>query len=124
MSPNGNPFSRIGEAIANNPLQAATIAAGAIAGSHQTPGTTTTTQSKTDPRFDPYLYGQGGLLESAKSWFDANKTGINPTMQSGWDRQLGLLRDPNTAAQIAQMQQSSAGLLGTPVRGNGYGMKR
>lgn len=94
--------------------------AGAIAGSQKSGGGTTTAQSKTDPRLDPYLYGDHGILRAAADWFKENKNGINPVMQQGWDMQLGLLRDPALMQQLGDIRTRAMGLLSTPVAPSGY----
>lgn len=96
--------------------------AGAIAGSQKSGGGTTTAQSKTDPRIDPYLYGDQGILRSAADWFAANRSGVNPAMQQGWDMQLGLLRDPALMSQLGQLRSGGLGMVNAPVAGNGYGL--
>ena len=95
-------------------------AIGAIAGGTKTSGPTTTQQSKTDPRMDPYIYGDNGILANAQSLYSANKTGINPTMQAGWNAQLGLLQDPNVAAQLSNIRGNGLLSMNRPIAGNPY----
>jgi hypothetical protein len=76
--------------------------AGAIAGSQPNGGGTQTTQQRTDPRFDKFLYDQY-LPEWGRS-FDANKSGVNDTMRAGWQQQLGILNDPQIAQQLSGMR--------------------
>jgi hypothetical protein len=99
-------------------LKAGGLIGGAIAGSKETPGDVTTQQSKTDPRVDPYIYGDNGVLKQAQDWYTANKSGVNPNMQAGWDARLGLLSDSALQAQIAKIKAGSQGLLSAPIAGN------
>lgn len=126
QGPGGSPInaSQVASALPwKDILQAGTIAAGALAGSQPGGGGTATTQSRTDPRIDPYIYGDDGLLAQAKQWYQANN-GPNANQQAGWNAQLGLLNDPAAITRRQQMSQSSMGLLSTPVAGNGFGMPR
>lgn len=116
----GGLLSSIGNAIANNPLQAAVIGAGAVSGAQPSGGGTQTTSRNIDPRMDEFLYGNGGLLGQMKDWYTANKSGTNPTIQEGQNMQLGLLRDPNTMADLGRLRQSSMGLLGGSIAGNPF----
>ena len=77
---------------------------------------TATTQSRTDPRMDPYIYGTGfgdpnSILGAAFNQFKANPTGINPTMQQGLDMQRSALLDPKYAQGYQQMRDFGASLL-------------
>jgi hypothetical protein len=101
-------------------LKAAGIIAGAVAGSKTQPGDVTSTQNRMDPRMDPYVYGDQGILKAASDWYAANKSGSNDTMNQFRNKQLGLLNDPALAQQIAAMQQGAAGLLNSPIAGNPY----
>lgn len=116
----GGLLSGIGSAIANNPLQAATIGMGAIGGAQGGGDQTATTQSRTDPRIDKFLYGNEGILQAASDWYSQNKTGANDTMRAGWNQQLGLLQDPRTMQGLQGLQQSAQGLLGTRIAGNPF----
>jgi hypothetical protein len=52
---------------------------------------------------DNYLYGTGGLLPEAMNWYNQNKSGVNPTMQQGWNMQLGILTDPRVSQTLGGM---------------------
>jgi hypothetical protein len=99
-------------------LKAAGLIGGAYLGSQTQPGETITQQSKTDPRVDPYIYGDQGVLKSAQDWFLANKSGVNPTMQQGWDTRLGLLTNPATMSGLQGLQKNAMGLLSNPIASN------
>jgi len=99
-------------------LKAAGLIGGAYLGSQTQPGDTITQQSKTDPRVDPYIYGDQGVLKSAQDWFLANKSGVNPTMQQGWDTRLGLLTNPATMSGLQGLQKNAMGLLSNPIASN------
>jgi hypothetical protein len=101
-------------------LKAAGVIGGAIAGSKEVPGETTTQKTTTDPRLDPYLYGDQGLFPQAQQWYGANKTGVNANRQAGWDTQIGLLTDPALQAQIAKLKLGTQGLLNSPVASNPF----
>lgn len=116
----GGLLSGLGSAIANNPLQAAAIGLGAIGGAQGQGEQTATTQSRTDPRIDPHLYGDQGVLKAASDWYGQNKSGANDTMRAGWNQQLGLLQDPRTMQGLQGLQQSAQGLLGTRIAGNPF----
>lgn len=105
--------------LTGNQLLGGAAAIGAVAGAQGTPAQTQTTQSKTDPRFDPYLYGSGGLLQAAQDTYNANKT-PNAAMQAGWNQQLGLLNDPTVANQLQQFRTQGAGLLGGSIAQNPF----
>lgn len=97
------------------------IAGGLTGGQDQT----ATTQSRTDPRFDQYLYGSGygdinSLLGAAQNQFKANPSGINPTMQQGLDMSKAALTDPAYAQAYQQMRNVGGGLLGGQVAGNPF----
>lgn len=100
-------------------IKAGIIGAGAIAGSQESGGDTVTRQSKTDPRMDPYIYGDGGILKELQSWYGANKA-PNANMQAGWDQQLGLLKDPAIAQQMASMRNQAFQGSQAPVAGNPF----
>jgi hypothetical protein len=101
---------------------------GGLLGATQGGGNNTaTTQSRTDPRFDSYLYGTGAgdtnsLLGAAQQLWQQNRTGLNPTMQAGLDMQRNALQDPAYAQGYTQMRNVGSGLLGGPVAGNPFTM--
>lgn len=93
--------------------------AGAVAGSQPTTSTSTN-QSKLDPRMDPYIYGPDGVLPAAQDWYKANKTGLNDQMRQGLATQTAVLNDPATMAGYKQMQGLGSGLLSLPIAGNPF----
>ncbi len=92
---------------------------GGLLGSQPTT-TTSTNQSKLDPRMDPYIYGPDGVLPAAQEWYKANKTGLNDQMRQGLATQTAVLNDPATMAGYKQMQTLGSGLLSAPVAGNPF----
>lgn len=94
-------------------------AAGAIGGFKPSDGETITSQSKTDPRIDPYIYGDGGILKELQGWYQANK-GPNENQQAGWQKSLGLLNDPALSNELGTMRSNAFGMLGNPVAGNPF----
>lgn len=93
--------------------------AGAVLGSKPTT-TTSTNQSRLDPRMDPYIYGPDGVLPAAQEWYKANKTGLNDQMRQGLATQTAVLNDPATMAGFKQMQGLGSGLLSAPIAGNPF----
>lgn len=86
---------------------------------------TATTQSKTDPRFDQYLYGTGygdqnSILGAAQKLWQDNRSGLNPTMQQGLDMQRSALLDPAYAQSFQQMRSAGNGLMSQGVAGNPF----
>ena len=78
---------------------------GAAAGAQGQDKTTTETR-KTDPRVDPYLFGnngQPGLLQYAYN-------------------QLSRDQSPESLANLEKMKSTGMGLLSQPVAGNGFGL--
>jgi hypothetical protein len=67
-----------------------------------------TSERRTDPRVDPYLFGGGG----------------NPGLLGYTQQQLAQQMAPGGMAGYDQMQSVGRGLLGTPVAGNGTGAMR
>lgn len=97
----------------------AAIGLGAAAGS--TPTTTSNTnQSKTDPRLDPYIYGDQGILAQAQQWQQANKTGLNPQMLQGLNMQYNVNSSPENMGAYQQMQRLGSGLMSSPIAGNPF----
>lgn len=94
-------------------------AAGALAGAKGSGGETLTSGSKIDERLDPYIFG--GLLPAASDWFSANKTGVNPAMQQGWDMQMGLLQNPALMQELASMRSGALARSQAPVARNPFG---
>lgn len=80
---------------------------------------------KMDPRMDQYVYGSGvgdpsSLLGAAQKQFQANPSGINPTMQQGLDMQRSALTDPAYAQSYQQMRGLGSSLMSQPVAGNPF----
>jgi hypothetical protein len=83
---------------------------------------TTTQQSRLDPNMQRLLYGdngQGGLLNQANAFFQANR-GINPTAQQGLNMSKAFFTDPSYAQGYGQLRSQGLGLLGQPVAGNPF----
>jgi hypothetical protein len=99
---------------------------GAAAGAASGGGTTTaTTQQKMDPRMDQYIYGTGkgdpnSLLGAAWNQFQANPSGINPTMQAGLDMQKAALTDPAYGQAYTNMRNVGNGLLSQGIAANPF----
>lgn len=95
--------------------------AGALAGASSGGQTNTaTSQSKTDPRLDPYLYGDNGILKAVQDQYLKNPGGINPTMQQGFDMSKAALTDPAYSQGYQQMRQMGQGLLNQGVAPNPF----
>ena len=82
-------------------------------------GAEATQQSKIDPRMEAMLYGSGGLLGQAQSYFNANKN-PNADMVAGADMRRKFLTDPSYAQGYGQLKTQGLGLLGGGVAGNPY----
>jgi hypothetical protein len=82
----------------------------------------TVTQTRTlDPRLDAAAFGSGGLLDSAKTWFDANKaTGQNDAMRAAHTQLRNVFSSPEYLGLQAQQANSARGLLGGSVAGNPF----
>lgn len=79
-----------------------------------------TSQSKTDPRIDPYIYGDDGYLKALQAKYNANPSGINATMQQGLDIGKANLTDPQYAQTYQNMRSFGNGLLSQPMAGNPF----
>lgn len=103
----GNALGGIGSKLidsATSPSGIATLI-GAGLGAASGGGTNTaTTQSKTDPRIDPFIYGDQGVLQNAQKLYQQNPSGINSTMQQGLDMQRSALNDPAYAQSYQNMR--------------------
>jgi hypothetical protein len=84
-------------------LGPAAMALGALSGSQGTKTSETSTR-KTDPRVDPYMFGDGS----------------NPGLLGYTQQQLARDQSPQNQAQLDQMKQIGMGLLSPPVAGNGF----
>ena len=116
----GGTGSAVSSLVSNPWIQGAGLLAGAVGGATGGGASTTTSQSKTDPRIDPYIYGDQGILPAAAQWFDANRTGVNPTMRAGWDMQLGLLQNPAVLGQLSGLLAQAGQGAAMPVAGNPF----
>lgn len=107
-------------AAAPDLLKLGTIAAGAAAGAQEQPGETATNTRTLDPRIDPRVFGDGGLLSNADQWYQQNKSGQNDQMRQAQEWMRGLLSSPQATQGIAQMAQTGQGLLSAPIAGNPF----
>ena len=122
----GGGLPSLGGLLGNsNVLKGLGTIAGAIGGAK--PSTDKVSQTvKLDPRLDAALYGK--FLPAVTQWAQSNMGGVTPNMQAGWDRQLGILNNPqiqqqmsglmNQANTMAQLQQRA--MPQTPVAKNPY----
>ena len=98
--------------------------AGAVSGFQGAPGGTTTTQRTLDPKLQTAYFGAdgaGGLLGSAKSWFDKYKdTGMNDAMSSANAWQRGILQDPGLKAGLFSQGGNGVSLMSQPRATNPF----
>lgn len=122
----GQAVGQVADLVGGGSNLAAII--GGIAGATQGGGNNTATrQTRTDPRFDAYLYGTGpgdtnSLLGAAQQFWQQNRSGLNPTMQAALDMQRSVLQDPAYAQSYTNMRDVGSGLLGRQVAGNPFTM--
>lgn len=83
---------------------------------------TATTQSRTDPRFDPYLYGDNGFLSQLQQQFNATKSGTNADITAGQNMLRSLYTSPEYSQGYQDMRTAGQGLLGRGVAGNPFTM--
>ncbi len=67
---------------------------------------------------DPYVYGNGGVLPSASSWYQSNASGLNPQMLTGMNNQWSQLGA--SAPGYQHMQNLGLSLMGGGVAGNPF----
>lgn len=96
--------------------------AGAVAGAQGGGGDTTSKTVQMDPRMAAMFYGTGpndpnSVAGAGMNWWQANKSGINPTMQQALDAQRAIYTDPTAANSIRGIAQ---GLLSGPAAGNPF----
>ena len=91
--------------------------AGAVLGNKGSKSTETTTKT-TDPRYDPYLYGYGGILPSAANWYSQNSSGLNDQSLLGLNNQWSQLGASKPG--FDQMQSLGQTLMGGSVAGNPF----
>lgn len=83
---------------------------------------TATTQSRTDPRFDPYLYGDNGFLSQLQQQFNATKSGTNADITAGQNMLRDLYTSPAYTQGYQDMRSAGQGLLGRSIAGNPFTM--
>jgi hypothetical protein len=81
-----------------------------------------TTQSRTDPRFDPYLYGDNGFLSQLQQQFNATKSGTNADITAGQNMLRDLYTSPAYTQGYQDMRSAGQGLLGRSIAGNPFTM--
>lgn len=99
--------------------KAGSLLLGAAAGAKPTTKSETI-QSKTDPRLDPYIYGDQGILSQAQKWQQANQTGLNPQMLEGLNMQYNVNANPENWGAYQQMARLGSGLMSSPIAGNPF----
>ena len=75
-------------------------------------------QQSLDPRMADAVYGSGGILPSAKDWYQNNSTGLNSQMTTGMDNQWNQLGASTQG--FNQMQSLGMGLMGGGAAGNPF----
>lgn len=100
---------------------APTVIGAVLGGSQSAP--TTKEQNRTDPRLDPYIYGPDGIAKGWADWYAANKSGMNPQMRAGLDRQNAVYSDPANAQGYTNISNVGQSLLSIKPMGNGYGQQ-
>jgi len=96
---------------------------GGLLGATQGGGSSTaTTQSRTDPRFDPYLYGDNGFLSQLQQQFNATKSGTNADITAGQNMLRDLYTSPAYTQGYQDMRSAGQGLLGRSIAGNPFTM--
>ena len=104
--------------ITDNPLKAAGLLGGAIAGAQSGGDETATRTSKLDPNMEKYLYGSGygdknSYMGAAQDWFNQNRSGMNDTMRQGLLGMKQAYTDPRQQQSIDAIRtQGQQGLLG------------
>ena len=83
---------------------------------------TATTQSRTEPRFDPYLYGDNGFLSQLQQQFNATKSGTNADITAGQNMLRDLYTSPAYTQGYQDMRSAGQGLLGRSIAGNPFTM--
>ena len=116
----GKGLGQVADLVGGGKSLAGLIGAGIGAASGGGGDTVATSQSKTDPRIDPYIYGQDGYLQALQKQYQANPSGINATMQQGLDASKAALNDPAYAQSYTQMRNFGTGLLSQPMAGNPF----
>jgi hypothetical protein len=76
------------------------------------------TQNAIDPRMEPYIYGDNGVLSRANSLYQSNPTGLNPQMLQGMNSQWNQLGASKQGYD--QMQNLGMGLMGGGTAGNPF----
>jgi len=99
----------------------ASLLGGLLAGNEKAP--TQTQSSSLNAQVAPYVYGGNGVtgvLPSAADWFSQNKSGLNPQMAEGLNRQYNVYSDPNIAQGYTNQQSLGQALLSAPIAGNPF----
>ena len=100
----------------------AVIAGGLLGATQGGKSQTATTQSRTDPRFDPYLYGDNGFLSQLQQQFNATKSGTNADITAGQNMLRDLYTSPAYTQGYQDMRSAGQGLLGRSIAGNPFTM--
>lgn len=96
---------------------------GGLLGATQGGGSDTSTrQTRTDPRFDPYLYGDTGFLSQLQQQFNATKSGTNADITAGQNMLRDLYTSPAYTQGYQDMRSAGQGLLGRSIAGNPFTM--
>ena len=96
---------------------------GGLLGATQGGGSDTSTrQTRTDPRFDPYLYGDNGFLSQLQQQFNATKSGTNADITAGQNMLRDLYTSPAYTQGYQDMRSAGQGLLGRSIAGNPFTM--
>lgn len=80
---------------------------------------TSTSQDKMDPRMDPYVYGDEGVLKAAQDLYNKHKDG-NPMVQRGAKMTEDYYTSPEFIEEQKKRRAIGMGLLGGPVAGNPF----
>ena len=100
----------------------AVIAGGLLGATQGGQSQTATTQSRTEPRFDPYLYGDNGFLSQLQQQFNATKSGTNADITAGQNMLRDLYTSPAYTQGYQDMRSAGQGLLGRSIAGNPFTM--
>lgn len=79
---------------------------------------TSSMQDKIDPRMDPYIYGDGGILPAAAGWYNQNQSGLNPQMLTGLNNQWSQIGASKSGYDT--MQNLGLSMMGGGVAGNPF----
>jgi hypothetical protein len=81
-----------------------------------------TSQNKIDPRLDPYIYGDQGILKQVNDLKNQQlaQGGLNDLQRQGMGMTQNFLLDPALSAGYTSMRNMGSGLLGRGVAGNPF----